>query len=238
MKGKLRFIGNGSAFNTELGCNSGYILKGSSLVLFDCGGDVFGRLKKMKIVTEDIKDITVFITHIHPDHVGSLGDLIYYSHYIAKLDDKIKVVSTDKNLLTLLKLLGVKDEQYHSIIIGENFKYSMYSKDIGVIEYEAIEVKHSSQLKSSGYIITLDGTVLYYSGDSCEIPRVIVDGILDDRIDEVYQDTCGMDYEGNPHLFIDKLVDVIPAEYGHKVFCMHLDTSICDSGDKIEQLGV
>lgn len=43
--GTLKFIGTGSAFNTKLGSNSAYLKNNNSVILFDCGGDVFSKLK-------------------------------------------------------------------------------------------------------------------------------------------------------------------------------------------------
>lgn len=236
-KGKLRFIGNGSAFNTELGCNSGYILKGSSLVLFDCGGDVFGRLKHMKVLTEDIRAITVFITHLHPDHVGSLGDLIYYSHFIAKLDEKVKIITIDQGLITLLTLMGVRKEFYDAVIVEPNKSQTVFDKEFGSIIHEAVEVKHYPDMKSCGYIVNVEKTTLYYSGDGCEMPEKVINKFVSGEIDEIYQDTCDLEYTGNPHFPINKLVEVIPTNLRSKVFCMHLDESMYAHKNKIRQFG-
>lgn len=84
--------------------------------LFD-DGDVFSRLKDMKVLNENIKAITVFITHLHPDHIGSLGDLIYYCYFKTKLREKIKVISLDTGIVTLLSLIGVPKDYYNSHII-------------------------------------------------------------------------------------------------------------------------
>jgi len=76
----LEFISTGSAFNAALGNNSAYYKAGKSLVLFDCGGSVFGTMVRGGLLS-GVADIMVVITHTHPDHVGSLGDLILYNHH-------------------------------------------------------------------------------------------------------------------------------------------------------------
>lgn len=236
-KGKLRFIGSGSAFNTDLGCNSGYILKGKSLILFDCGGDVFGRLKNMKVLTEDIKTMTVFITHLHPDHIGSLGDLIYYSYFKTKLREKIKVLSLDAGIVTLLSLIGVPEDYYDSYIIDTNKAYVFLDHEFGEVIYEAVDVMHYPGMKCCGYIVDVDSTSLYYSGDSCEIPYKVLHRFLSGEIDELYQDTCNLEYTGNPHLSISKLADLIPSEHRGRVFCMHIDESLYANEYKINEFG-
>jgi len=243
-KGKLRFIGNGSAFNTELGCNSGYILKGSSLVLFDCGGDVFSRLKHMNILTKETKSVTVFITHLHPDHVGSLGDLIYFCFFI--LNIKARVVTTEPSLKTLLGLMGVTKEVvvnektldlYDLKIATFNNIHTINNEDLGDISYEPVEVKHYPTLRSAGYLVDVDNTTIYFSGDSCEMPVKVIHKLIDGEIDELYQDTCDHEFNGNPHFPINKLVEVIPKEFRNKVFCMHMDERMYANKHKIRQFG-
>ena len=44
----LKFIGTGSAFNTELGNTSAYIKQNKTLLLIDAGPTVFARAKERK----------------------------------------------------------------------------------------------------------------------------------------------------------------------------------------------
>ena len=73
----LKFIGTGSAFNTELGNTSAYIKQDQTLFILDCGETAFTRMKQLNIF-EDVKNVYIAITHMHPDHVGSLGSLVFY----------------------------------------------------------------------------------------------------------------------------------------------------------------
>lgn len=159
-EGQLRFIGRGSALNTELGCNSAYILKNNNLILFDCGGDVLSRLKHMKIVTNNIKSIIVFETHLHPDHVASLGDLIFHSYFSAKLREKIKIIDIDPNIVTLLSLMKVEKEFYDIHFLKVNKKEYIFDNEFGKIVCEAVETKHYPGMKSCGYIVGINNTFL------------------------------------------------------------------------------
>ncbi|WAH38331.1 MBL fold metallo-hydrolase [Alicyclobacillus dauci] len=76
----LNFVGCGSAFNTALGNNSAYMKFDDTLFMIDCGSANFGRIKRANLL-DGIKHIDVLITHLHPDHIGSLGDLIFYTYY-------------------------------------------------------------------------------------------------------------------------------------------------------------
>lgn len=76
----LNFIGRGSAFNTKEGNNSTFIKNENHLLLVDCGSDVFSRIMELNLL-QNVEEIDVIITHLHPDHFGSLGDLIFYSYF-------------------------------------------------------------------------------------------------------------------------------------------------------------
>lgn len=72
----------------------------------------------------------------------------------------------------------------------------------------------------------LNDSSFYYSGDSNNISKVMIDKMKEGEISEIYQDTCGLEYDGNSHLSLKKLCDAIPRELRSKVYCMHLDKDI------------
>ena len=56
----------------------------SSLLLFDCGNNVYKKLREIDEVESNIiKRIKyVFISHMDDDHIGSLKTLIYYNYFV------------------------------------------------------------------------------------------------------------------------------------------------------------
>lgn len=220
----LNFIGRGSAFNTKEGNNSAFIKDGSKIILFDCGSDTFSTIQELNLL-EGIDEIHAVISHTHPDHIGSLGDLIFYGYYVLKKEQPAVTIYTHKSheLPSLLKLMGVSGEKYNleymKIDIGETINLSK-DNDIIIIPVKA---SHTKNLFCLSFIIDYKGETAFYSADSNKLDREALDALEDELVDYYYQDTSWLDYEGNVHLSYKKLVDAIPKEYRSKFYCMHLD---------------
>jgi Metal-dependent hydrolases of the beta-lactamase superfamily III len=214
----LDFTGIGSAFNTKLGNNSAFIKRENSLILIDCGGTVFHKLQELNLL-KDVNNLYFIITHTHPDHIGSLGDTIFYSNYILK--HKPTVYFPDKVFLKgILAGLGVGEEMYY---INDSMNSIISDKELGKVEIEFIKTIHSSKIPSYGFFMNIKGESFYYSGDSNKIENKVIDKIKNGEIQRIYQDTSGLNYEGNGHLYFNKLIQIIPKEYRDNVYCMHLD---------------
>ncbi len=219
----LNFIGLGSAFNTKLGNTSACIKKGSSLLLIDCGGLVFHRINELKLLNK-VKNLYIIITHTHPDHVGSLGEVIFYCHYILKIKPSL-YYPNEEIIKTFLTCIGVEghmvDIEFNQIIVFKD-------KHIGEVKLSFIPVSHKHTVKSFAFILNINKKYnIYYSGDANDIPANIVNHLKDDQLDCLYQDTSGIEEGGQQaHLSLNQLSTIIPLEYRHKVYCIHLDNQL------------
>ena len=80
---RIEVLGVGNLFTPQM-TNTSFLLSpsdyGGKKFLIDCGYNVFQKLVSEDYDIENIN--TVIITHTHPDHVGSLGALIYYRWFV------------------------------------------------------------------------------------------------------------------------------------------------------------
>lgn len=222
----LNFVGVGSAFNTALGNTSAWMRKDNRLMLIDCGGSVFERLLGQELL-KGITALNVCITHTHGDHVGSLGDLVLYCHFILKIKPVIRHPEPMR-IRSLLTIFGVPEECYS---LEDSTKVTLS----GWMEALFVPLEHADTMPSYGLLIKMPKMSLWYSGDSKEVPVEILESFLRGEIDVFYQDTSGLDYPGTLHMSLERMRDIIPQAMRGRVVCMHQDESF--SRERAEELG-
>ncbi|MDF2590790.1 MAG: hypothetical protein K0S75_256 [Clostridia bacterium] len=226
----LNFIGSGSALNTTLGNNSAFIKEGKSILILDCGSTTFSKIQELKLL-EDVKNIFVLITHRHPDHVASLGDLIFYANFI--INANITVLTPDiENLSNLLKYMGVSGELY--TVCWPNKEFKLANSDFEII-LSYVPVEHVEDMECYGYIINYKGSKIYYSGDARCIPNDIFQDFEQHKIDYIYQDVCSYNSKENPHMYINDLDRLVNEQDRNRLCCMHYDEGMDKL--KIHQMG-
>lgn len=211
----FKFIGCGAALYPKLYNSNAYFRLQDDLFLIDCGETAFRR-HYIYGNFEGVKSVTVFITHMHTDHIGSLGTLIVYVYL--KLGIRTTVIYKEpEKLKTVFDFTGVEPEHY---CLYENYSVMNDPR----IKEEVIQVRHHDKMVNSyGYLFDIEGKKLYYSGDAAEIPDCIVEKIKNGELDQVYQDTA-VHAHGNCHLTLEELEKKIETQYRRKVFCMHYDS--------------
>lgn len=225
----LNFLGLGSAFNTDLGNTSAYIKINTSLLLIDCGSTVFSKIHSLGLL-DGISDIYVIITHTHSDHIGSLSDLIFYSQYI--LNQRPTLFFPNRELLdVILRCMGVKSEFYN---IVDTDKALIENNGLN-LEISFFTSSHVDTIPSYGIMLKIGDCTIFYSGDSNNISNFVLKSLEEGKIDYLYHDTCAVDYDGNPHLSLERLESYIKPELRHKVYCMHIDSQF--DKEKAKSLG-
>lgn len=217
----LNFLGYGSAFNLKCGNTAAYMNYGDDRILIDCGETVFSRLKDSDFWGGHVH---VFVTHNHPDHIGSLGSLIFFNYFVKKRET---AVYGNKETREILTMQGCYPDLYNFVEIVPKKTYSFPINNIMLegCKIAAVETHHANGMTCYGFLIKSlqTNTVTYYSGDADEIPEIILDNFKKGKIDVMYIDTCWIESKGRSHhLHYKKLRKLIPDDR-HKVYIMHTD---------------
>lgn len=219
----LKFIGTGSAFNTELGNTSAYIKENDNLLLLDCGETVFSRIKDLNIL-EDVKNVYIAITHNHSDHVASLPTLIEYLNLYKGIIPNIILANDDssekqeQNLKALLEKFAISEEDYE-FTYGDMIEGVI--TDLNKIEF--VEVKHSSKLTSYAIELQFSEFTIYYVGDNKDVAYLKKIAKKLKKDDLVFTDCMLKDYKGSIHVTLDELNSIFDKEQKKQVTCMHFD---------------
>ena len=215
----LKFVGCGAALYPKLYNSNAYFEIDDDLFLLDCGETAF-RQHYMAGHFNGKKSVTVLITHMHTDHIGSLGTLIVYCYLQLGIRTCVIFPEPEK-LKTVFTLTGVDPEHY---ALYANIAQSGETR----VAAEPIRVKHHDVMVNAyGLLLDIRGTKVYFSGDTGEIPERILEMLMHGELTAMYQDTS-MNEHGGVHCDFDHLQATIPPEYRHKVYCMHYDGEYFD----------
>lgn len=167
------------------------------MLLIDCGETVFKKILTMNLL-DSIKDIHILITHMHSDHIGSLGSFVGYCSWKHNIISNI-YFNEFESISEHLNLVG--------LVEGKSFKvYNADNKKINSLglEFSCVLTKHTKALNSYSYILEFDdGNDIFYSGDSKETNIDIIPFLEGGNI--IYQDTCLYGGEGCPHTSLKEL---------------------------------
>lgn len=204
----LNFLGMGSAFNPAMDNTSAWFTEGGTFYLLDCGETVFGKIWNLEEFKQAHR-IAVILTHMHCDHVGSLGTLLSYCAIV--VNKPVEILYPSHVIRTFLALVGIAP----SFFIHHDTCPSSWN-----VQFRPTRVDHAEDMECYGYTFAFGGKRLYYSGDSSNIPNEVLTQLLDGNIDVVFQDTSLT--ENEHHCPLAVLEASVPSIYRHKVIAMHL----------------
>ena len=224
---KLEFLGRGSGYNVKEGNTSAYIRKNETLLLIDCGESIFKTIVEKDLV-EEIKYVHVLITHMHSDHVGSLGSFIGFCYWKYKIVTKVYFYEKDK-IKNFLELTGLMEGE--SFIVNDTNNKKI---DTLGLEFNSSITKHAKTLNTYSFTLKFeDGNDIFYSGDTSETNFDVIPFLKLGNL--VYHDTCLNDCECNVHTSLRVLCEIIPKEYRKQVYCIHIDGD--NFAEKVEKEG-
>lgn len=208
---KLTFLGTGAAYYPVLGSTSAYFVKDGCLYLIDCGETTFARIFGRKVLT-DCEQVHVLISHLHADHIGSLGSFISYCKNV--LHKPVTVLCPDPTLSAVLSMTGLTYDDY-------TFCKNLNCVFPGNITFTPILVKHDMSMCCYGYFIKDDEEVVYYGADACGIPDGILSQLRDGTLARAYQEVTYENHLSPSHTSLEQLCQLVPRHLRSKVVCMH-----------------
>lgn len=218
-------MGTGSAYNPLWKNTNACLPLGDTLLLLDCGESTFETLYAKRLL-DRYSSFIVAITHFHSDHVGSLGSFISYC--FCQLKKTVYLVYPNTDICKLLAFTGVPDSMYHYL----SPIAPLPCKDLTLIP---VEVRHDPMIQCYGYLVRTPGSTFFFGGDSVGIPEQILQLLLHEKIDTIYQDvTYEYISDTQCHGTLEGLCTQVPEAFRKNVVCMHLAH---DFTDKIEAAG-
>lgn len=212
---QLRFNGFGAGFFPEFGNTSAWFVNQGDFFLIDCGEDVFQKVYQRSEYRK-AKHIFAVITHMHTDHVGSLGELAAYSWFC--LHKKITIVYPDSRIRQYLELCGIHKELYHWQEGG------LERENIRIVPEPVV---HDPCMGCFGYRIYDGEEAIYYSGDSRAVEQEIAEQLKDGSLSRLYLDTSKHAAPDSGHGCFEILKQRISPGWRQRVVCMHLDCDFC-----------
>ena len=154
---KLKVLGTVAPYPKDNKNCPGYLIKYKNHnILFDCGN---GSTRLLNL-PEDLNNLSIFITHLHPDHVGDLTSLlqtifVYRCHNLIHGDIHLYLPETKEEVYKYLN-----DEMtWMTIKIGEK-----YAIDYEYISINSERVPH--QIEAYAYRFNSKDGDITYSGDT------------------------------------------------------------------------
>lgn len=213
---KLKFTGIGAAYYPVLGSNCAFFEHGDCLYLIDCGESTFKAMYMRKEIYKYNK-IAVLLTHLHSDHIGSLGSFLSFCKNV--LHKKALLAAQEETIVHILAGSGVQPDTY-------DFTTDFKKCETGGLSIDMQREKHAEDMLCCGFVFGYAKEKVYYSGDTCIIPENILRAFLSGEIKTMYQECTFLDMDSSSHFSLKKLCKLIPPKERSRVYCMHLGADI------------
>lgn len=207
----IKFLGIGAAYYPAWGSNSAFFTLCDHLYLLDCGETSFQRISARPEL-QSCGGITVLVTHLHADHIGSLSTFAAYCMQV--LNKPICIASPDDTLPHVLSLLGVTTDIYQ-------FQRDFSRPFPGGLIVTPLRVNHAPEMECYGFFLSDSHNTVYYSGDANTLPAIVRERLAAGELSCVYQETTYEKGTHPSHCTLEQLCTLVPLEQRRKVVCMH-----------------
>lgn len=223
-RGPLVFLGRGAAFNPLEGNTAAYIREGDRLFLVDCGETVFERLIARQALT-GVTELYIAISHLHSDHCGSLGTLLYYCRFALGIRARIVLPREETayigSVRRLLELFGIPEDFYSCADPGEVAGFRAFSA------FRYVKTAHDPRMECFSFELETPEGGVFYSADTCRTDEMAAFIQRHGKIAAIYMEALETDTPGSIHLPLDRLRAALPDALMEKTRLMHLSGAGC-----------
>ena len=243
---KMVFVGTGAAFCMKnYQCNT-LIEHNGKRLLIDAGNDIRFALDDVGFGYGDID--ALYISHLHADHVAGVEWLAFGTFFDPSIKNKIEIMGKKEVIEGLwnscLGGLRYTQEKEEEMVLEDYFDvFKLDQGDIFVWEGLQFELKKNPhvQRKNSNrsedfmwsyglMITTLQGTKVYYSGDTMFTPESRSEDY--EMADFIIHDCETAPYDSGVHPSYNQLVS-LPDSIKSKMLLQHYQDNILDDDGEI-----
>lgn len=162
---EICFLGTGGSVATKERDNTSFLIRNEEgLILFDCPGSVFQKIKRLDFDPRDVT--TILMTHTHPDHVYGLPSLVHslmLDEGLIRLFGSAETIGFCEDLLDLFRLREKRIKTRVDLIplrSGESIRLN------GSLSCLPVKVPHNPSSLAYHLCFESEGKELVYSGDT------------------------------------------------------------------------
>lgn len=198
----VRFLGVGGAFDTDYGSSAALIDTGAGTrLLIDSGCSTYRDLKGTGLV-DTVTHVAV--THMHDDHVGSLGTLVFHHYYITHR--KLVILAPPPLIPLLIRLFEsqMTHGPVHEFVTIRELARDGSCCDVGETQLQFIDTfgLHQAGMPTFGYVLKLPDLTIAYSGDLGD-PNIVFNALAERHITDgvIFHDVAFMRLSNKAHAY-------------------------------------
>jgi ribonuclease BN (tRNA processing enzyme) len=170
---KISFLGTGDAFSAGGRNQSAYLIESpvgspEGALLLDCGATVLASINRQNMSAESID--TIFISHLHGDHISGLPFLFLHYLYIQPRSQPLRIIGPPgvERRVRMLFEATYADTAAEPLSYALEFTEALPQKELRIdgIRFLPFAVPHSKNSISLGCEIEIGGRKIVYTGDS------------------------------------------------------------------------